>query len=73
MSEPMEEPPDWSCGGYVYEDAHPFKFGSIVKDGVHYPYLKDPGPAPVITEDTVIATIRWLRPEECPVHGDKDV
>jgi hypothetical protein len=32
-----ESAPDWSCGGYVYEDAP-------------------------------IATIRWLRPEECPIH-----
>ena len=67
-----EGPPDWSCGGYVYEDARPPEFGVVEHDGVLSPFVRNPGPAAwaiPVSEDTVVATLRWLRPKECPVHG----
>jgi hypothetical protein len=65
----VSEKPEWSCGGYVYEDAIGPRFSAVKRDGVLYPVMDDPGPAQPITGATVIATIRWLRPEECPEHG----
>ena len=66
-----EGPPDWSCGGYVYDDALGPQFTSVTYEGKVYPVMLPPPPFEPITENTPIATLRWLRPEECPVHGSE--
>ena len=70
--------PEWSCGGYVYEDALTPTFdyvdlpsppGSMSKI-TRYPILRDE-PFVIPGGDTVISTLRWLTPEECPEHQER--
>ena len=67
-----EVPPEWSCGGYVYDDVG-LEFTKITYNNVDYPIMLPPKPryAGMLLEDEPIATLHWLRPEECPVHGSE--
>lgn len=64
----LDDVPEWSCGGYVYDDLLAPKFGQEIRDGVAYPYLIEPEPV-ILTDDTPIARLRFIRREDCPVHG----
>ena len=68
----LEDVPDWSCGGYVYDDVIGLEFGTEERDGVMYPYVKDPGPLK-LTDDMPIARLRFIRREDCPVHGQGEL
>jgi hypothetical protein len=66
-----EAPPDWSCGAYVYDDALGPHFEQQGKRPHAFAEVVGSSAQVVITEETVIARVRWLRPEECPVHRAK--
>ena len=57
------------CGHWYYRDTLGPETGQVVRDGVAYPVLMDPGPIRV-TEDTVAAEPFFFERKACPVCTD---